>query len=71
MNVEWHSLATPHGKGVCYGIQGAIKGLARMASLQNLHEEQIMVPRQLYDSAAVNILSPLRVVQLQRTAKQL
>jgi hypothetical protein len=46
----------PHGKGACDGI-GTIKRLARKASLQNLYEEQIVTPTQLYKWAVVKIPS--------------
>jgi hypothetical protein len=47
MDVKQHFFTT-HGNGSCDGIGGTIKRLARMANLQNPHEEHIMTPRHLY-----------------------
>jgi hypothetical protein len=49
--------ATSHAKGACDGIGGTIKRVARMAILENPYEEQIVTPRQLYEWAAVKVLS--------------
>jgi hypothetical protein len=34
VEAEWHFFATSHGKGLCDGIGGTVKRMARRASLQ-------------------------------------
>lgn len=49
---EWHFHATAHGKGPCDGAGGAIKRMARRASLQMTSEEQISTPLELFEWAS-------------------
>jgi hypothetical protein len=72
MGAAWHILAMSHGKGACDGIGGAIKRLARKASLQNPYEEKIITPRQLYEWAVVKFpQSLLSIVLFNTTANKL
>lgn len=52
---EWHFFATSHGKGPCDGLGGTIKRLAKHASLQRPHTDQITDPLQLFQWANENI----------------
>ena len=51
MPADWHFFATPHGKGPCDGVRGAVKRLAARASLQRPYEDQIQTPMQLFEWA--------------------
>ena len=55
MPAEWHFSATAHGKGACDGVGGTVKRLAARASLQRPYSEQIMTPRQLFDTSITSI----------------
>ena len=55
--VEWHCLATPHGKGPCNGVGGLLKRMATKASLQRPYQDQIQTPYQLYEFAKQNVSS--------------
>jgi hypothetical protein len=49
--------ATSHGKSACKAIEGTVVRLGRKASPQNPYEEQIMIPRQLYEWVVVKFPS--------------
>ena len=50
-SVDWHFQATAHGKGLCDGAGGALKRLARRASLQMSSNDQISTALELFNWA--------------------
>lgn len=55
VDVEWHYTATAHGKGPSDGVSGAVKRLARRASLQSPTEGLILDPPALFAWAVKTI----------------
>ena len=49
IKAQWHFFASCHGKGPCDAVGGTLKRMAKTASLQRSHTEQITTAKELYE----------------------